>query len=1185
MGLLLLPCALSIQAQNWDWAAVSGGTGSDHAYGTATDPNDNVILVGSYHIQDMVVGPYTLPNLGSSDCFISKYDAGGGLIWSRGIGSIGHDWLRRVTTDDQGNIYAVGDFNGPSMDCGNGYVLTNAGKHDAFIVKLDPNGNTLWAQSLGGVEREHSRDVVVTPCGVIWGGGFQSPNASILGSSITNASTLPNSISMDVFMCMVDPANGNVQWIESYGSLGDDVLMGLANRGGTVFATGVFTNTITFGGITHNNFGNNTDGWIARFKCNDPNSFNWSTAVGGTAMDNMMDITVGSGRVFVTGNSLSNTFTLPGLGANQMINGGSMRAVLFAYSFNGDPLWFRQGENPNSPYGDYGTAVEADKCGFVYGLGRFANPGITWSGTTLNSSSSFFNYYQTKYDVDGNLVWATHIPGLGGGGISGTDIAINSQNRPVVGGTLNRGATVGGINYYVNNYPTDYSDVIVMQMDDDLTMLGLPTGPICENSGFVNLEVLPAYGTGTWTCPSAPNALANSTTTGTHTNVFNPSNLGPGTFCITFTTQSNCPVSITECIEVLPAPNITFSPIPAVCNQGGLIDLAPYASPAGGVFAGAGVSGTLFDPTAPNVIVGSNAVSYTVTNPNTGCSDQLFFLVNVTDDRWHQSSLPSGYGDSPFDMVTDDEGNVYVTGSFSLSTTLTDNFGNNIPLNTSGYSMFVAKYSPCGALLWGSHASSGTANGYGVAVDESTDMVYVTGNYNGSVQFEDYCGTNVVNLNGIGGYVSQFDRNTGCHLFTESVPVGIESAPQACVAWDGNLYLTGQEDAAVGSPEFILFTSKYTPDAANGTANQLGSPVWHSPSASFSPSPRHISRDIEMDLSQPGGAQVVITGDFTKSLRYLTSPLSAFTYAERDAFYTIFDEPTGTPQVIEQFGAQPAPEYATGQGVTVNPNGRIYLTGTFKTPGPATPFNVAAPLNGGTTERAYLVETTSGGWSRELFANANGSVQGQALVASNNRLCVTGNFMNGTLNVGNLTLPFLSAQGSFKTFSTTFDLNGTPIGVNGSTSPFNNSSHIARAIGLGLNDTYFTTGYYIGDMNFLFDNSYTGPLPNQSIYSMFVLRSDLSSQFYFKSDSDDDGRETSLEVWPNPSEGHFSLRAPYLNADVEILNLQGQRVHFQNGRDLSVGLDLDVSSISKGTYFLKVTSSKGDAQLERIIIQ
>jgi len=1177
MGLLLCQLPLNLQSQNWDWATVTGGSGNVVAKGTATDPNDNIVQVGYYHIQDMQAGPFTLTNQGLMDCFITKYDASGTVIWSKGYGSPGYDYFRRVITDNQGNIYAVGEFSGPSINFGGGLILTNQGGRDAFIIKFDPNGNPLWATSLAGNQNDYSTDVVLTSCGIIWGGAYMSSTASVLGSTIVNT---PNANDLDIFMVSLD-LNGNLQWVKSYGDNGDDVLTGLAARGGRVFAVGHFIGTLTLGGTTHSSQGG-SEGWIASIKCGDPNTILWSRSVGGSGQDNVKDVAYSGGQLFITGTSQSSTYTLPGLGTFNLTGGSQSRAVLYSYTMNGDPLWFRQGQS-SSVY-DNVNAVEADECG-VYAVGTFSSPNVTWSGTTLFSTSSYGNFFMVKYDAVGNLVWADHRPGINGGGMVGHDIAINSQNRPVVVGSIGRGVTIGGVDYYTSTYPGTLHDAVVAQMDEELTMLGLPTGPICDNSGIVNLEVLPSYGDGIWTCPTAPNALSNSATSINHNNVFNPALAGPGTHCVTFTLQTNCQSSVTECIEVLPSPNISTSPIPPICNQGGLVDLYAYVSPTGGVFSGPGINGNFFDPADPNVSLGGNVIFYAVTDPVTNCTDNSAFLVTVTDDRWHQSSSPTGFGDSAFDLVTDDEGNSYVTGSFSLSTTLSDHFGNSISLNTSGYAMFVAKYSPCGVLLWANHSSGGWVNGYGVAVDESTDMVYVTGTYNGASQFEDYCGNNTATINGIGGYVSQFDRNTGCHLFTNVVPVGIESAPQACVAWDGHLYLTGREDAAVGSPEFMLFTSKYTPNASSGTANQLGNPVWHTPSAFFAPSPRHISRDIELDLSQSGAEQVVITGDFTKSLRYIGSNLGAYSFSERDAFYTIFDEATGTPQVIEQFGAEPAPAYATGSGVAVNPSGKVYLTGTFKTPGPASPFTVPAPLIGGTEERAYVVEADASGWSRELFAASNGMTQGRAIEASDNSVVVAGNFLNGTLNFGNLFLPYISSPGAFKVFTGTFDLNGNAVDVNGTTSPGNTNSHLASAVGLGLNDVYFTTGYYIGNMNFLADNSYTGPLPFQTAYSMFLLRSDENSQSYFKSGLDDANVEGTPEIWPNPSQGRFTLKANNEEATVEVYNLTGQRILLQEGQNLTPGVELDLSGTVKGTYLLRITDQQGNSHSERIIIQ
>jgi len=69
-------------------------------------------------------------------------------------GSTGDDAIRDIVTDANGNTYVTGYFSGTvDFDPGTAvYNLTTpaGNKYDAFVQKLDTNGNFLWAKSFRG---------------------------------------------------------------------------------------------------------------------------------------------------------------------------------------------------------------------------------------------------------------------------------------------------------------------------------------------------------------------------------------------------------------------------------------------------------------------------------------------------------------------------------------------------------------------------------------------------------------------------------------------------------------------------------------------------------------------------------------------------------------------------------------------------------------------------------------------------------------------------------------------------------------------------------------------------------------------------------------------------------------------------------------------------------------------------
>ncbi len=95
--------------------------------------------------------------------------------WSITQGNTGGDEIWDITTDAQGNIYITGSFtDSVDFDPGPGthWLWQYAGntKPDAFIQKLDANGNFIWAKSFRGTydDREMGTNIAVDDTGNVY---------------------------------------------------------------------------------------------------------------------------------------------------------------------------------------------------------------------------------------------------------------------------------------------------------------------------------------------------------------------------------------------------------------------------------------------------------------------------------------------------------------------------------------------------------------------------------------------------------------------------------------------------------------------------------------------------------------------------------------------------------------------------------------------------------------------------------------------------------------------------------------------------------------------------------------------------------------------------------------------------------------------------------------------------------
>ena len=151
---------------NFKWARRFGSSGSDAATAITLDNNSNAYVTGGFGNTvdfDPSVSVYNLSSIGQGDVFILKLDSLGNFMWVKQIGGSDYQNTQAIQLDGSGNIYTAGWFKStidtdPSTAV---YNLTSAGDNDAYISKLDNNGNFIWAKQIGGTKYDDVRSIFV----------------------------------------------------------------------------------------------------------------------------------------------------------------------------------------------------------------------------------------------------------------------------------------------------------------------------------------------------------------------------------------------------------------------------------------------------------------------------------------------------------------------------------------------------------------------------------------------------------------------------------------------------------------------------------------------------------------------------------------------------------------------------------------------------------------------------------------------------------------------------------------------------------------------------------------------------------------------------------------------------------------------------------------------------------------
>lgn len=165
-------------AGNFVWARQVAGEGSNSARSVAAAAG-KVYAAGYFTLDADFGGGVSFPAGGSQGAFVAAFDSAGNLVWARAIGGPSYASADAVAIDAGGNVYAAGnfsDFGEPAdLDPGPGVLtLPTVGTSDVYLMKLDADGNLVWARRSGGVGTEFNAGIAVQGDAVYAVGLFDS---------------------------------------------------------------------------------------------------------------------------------------------------------------------------------------------------------------------------------------------------------------------------------------------------------------------------------------------------------------------------------------------------------------------------------------------------------------------------------------------------------------------------------------------------------------------------------------------------------------------------------------------------------------------------------------------------------------------------------------------------------------------------------------------------------------------------------------------------------------------------------------------------------------------------------------------------------------------------------------------------------------------------------------------------
>ncbi len=338
-------------------------------------------------------------NMSSGSASSSSSGVGGdggaptNVIWSKRFGDFAPQYVTDVEVDAAGNIFVVGTFQG-AIDFGSGIPITASADYDAFIAKLDPDGNELWSRRFGATGPDRIESISLTSAGDPIVGGSFSGAFSLDGANISHVG------GTDGFIFKFSSTNGALAWSNRFGDAQNQRCSSVTVIPATqdVVCFGDFAGAINFGAMTVTSAGLE-DIVLARYSAT--GNFLYAFRGGDAQQQTARSVIATSSSNLYIAALFDGAITW---GVETISSAGSGDVLIGKFLMNGDASWsMRMGDsNTQRP-----NAIRDVPGGGTVMVGAFEGAGQF--GTKAVVSKGAYDAFVTRIDANGNAMWVRAI--------------------------------------------------------------------------------------------------------------------------------------------------------------------------------------------------------------------------------------------------------------------------------------------------------------------------------------------------------------------------------------------------------------------------------------------------------------------------------------------------------------------------------------------------------------------------------------------------------------------------------------------------------------------------------------------------------------------------------------------------------------------------------------------------------
>ena len=332
LALAVLTLASACLGQSY-WKRTYGGTSVEGAGAITPTPDGNFIVTGG-------TGSF---GAGGLDAYILKIKPDGDTLWTKTYGGTNYDCANGITPTPDGNFIVVGDKSS----------YGSAGS-DVYILKIKPDGDTLWTKRYHDALGVSAQAVTPTPDGNFIIAGYEQ---TLTGNH-------------DVCLLKIKP-DGDTLWKKRYGGTSrDEATAIISTSDGNFLVAGI---TISFGA-------GGGDAYLLKIKPDGDTL--WTKTYGGASWDQASAITPTSDGNFII------------VGTTNSFTAGSIDVYLLKIKPDGDTLWTKRYGGPN---GDGAGAIAPTPDG------NFIVAGSTNSSTAGTSDIWLISIVDDRYAYKDSL--------------------------------------------------------------------------------------------------------------------------------------------------------------------------------------------------------------------------------------------------------------------------------------------------------------------------------------------------------------------------------------------------------------------------------------------------------------------------------------------------------------------------------------------------------------------------------------------------------------------------------------------------------------------------------------------------------------------------------------------------------------------------------------------------------------